>query len=80
MIGSAGRLFPVKDYSLMVEIAKVISEKANKIHFMLAGDGPDRRKIQGLVKRYSLNDTFELVGHVENMAAFYGALDLYVNT
>jgi glycosyltransferase involved in cell wall biosynthesis len=80
VIGSAGRLFPVKDYSLMVEIAKVTLARESRIRFQIAGDGPERPKLQGCIKRYGLNDTFKLKGHVDDMAAFYRELDLYLNT
>ena len=39
VVGSSGRLFPVKDYPLMVQIARAVAQKSD-IHFTLAGDGP----------------------------------------
>ena len=80
VIGSSGRLFSVKDYPLMVEIAKVILKKTDKIHFELAGEGPERANIQSLIKSYRLNGVFNLKGHLENISAFYCGLDLYLNT
>ncbi len=80
VIGSSGRFFPVKDYPLMVEIAHKISKKTDNIRFELAGDGPERAKIQSLIKRYGLENNFILRGFVENMAPFYQGLDLYLNT
>lgn len=80
VIGSSGRLFPIKDYPFMVEIAKKVLGKTDNIRFQLAGDGPERSKIQALIESYGLNGTFELKGHVENVSAFYRGLDLYLNT
>ena len=41
-IGSSGRLFPVKDYALMIEIARAATRAgADNIQFELAGDGPE---------------------------------------
>ena len=80
IIGSSGRLFPIKDYSFMVEIAKKILGTIGNIRFQLAGDGPERSKIQALIQNYGLNGTFELKGHVEDISAFYRSLDLYLNT
>jgi glycosyltransferase involved in cell wall biosynthesis len=45
VIGSAGRLCSVKDYSFMIEIAKAVKEKTKNIKFHLAGEGPERSKI-----------------------------------
>jgi glycosyltransferase involved in cell wall biosynthesis len=80
VIGSSGRLFPVKDYPFMVEIAKAILEKTTHIRFQLAGDGPERSKLQALIEEYGLNDVFVLKGHLEDISAFYQGLDLYLNT
>jgi len=80
VIGSMGRIFPVKDYSLMVEIAREISKETDKIRFELAGDGPDRAMIMRLIERYRLEKTFILRGFVENSDDFYQCLDIYLNT
>lgn len=41
VIGSAGRLFPVKDYPLFVEIARIVLKVQARVRFRLAGDGPE---------------------------------------
>jgi glycosyltransferase involved in cell wall biosynthesis len=80
IIGSIGRISPIKDYSLMVEIAKEVYKETDKVHFVLAGDGPDRVKIIDLIKRYRLENIFSLRGFVEDRFEFYKGLDLYLNT
>ncbi len=80
VIGSAGRLCPVKDYPFMIEIAKAVKEETKHIEFHLAGEGPERSKLQTLIHQYSLNETFVLKGHLEDMLPFYRSLDLYLNT
>lgn len=79
-IGSSGRLFPIKDYTLMIEIAKIVSGKSKNVRFILAGDGPERNKLQSLILKYGLHKSFILIGHKENMDDFYKDLDLYINT
>jgi glycosyltransferase involved in cell wall biosynthesis len=80
VIGSAGRFFPVKDYRLMVEIAMEMNKIRSKTRFELAGDGPQRDLILDLIRRYHLEEKFILRGYMENMAEFYGGIDLYINT
>ncbi len=80
VIGSAGRFFPVKDYPLMIEIARAVRLKTDKIRFRLAGDGPGLGKLQGLVKKYNLEEFFEFTGHLDNMSDFYQGLDIFLNT
>jgi glycosyltransferase involved in cell wall biosynthesis len=80
VVGSSGRFFPVKDYPLMVEIARMVLEKVNGIRFELAGDGPERPKLQRLIKEYGLEEKFILRGFVDDIFHFYQGLDLYLCT
>jgi len=80
VIGSSGRLFPVKDYPFMVEVARAVQKMGGKVLFELAGDGPDGPKVRALINRYGLNGTFVLKWHLDNLTAFYQDIDLYLNT
>jgi glycosyltransferase involved in cell wall biosynthesis len=64
----------------MIEIAKAVKNKTKNIKFHLAGEGPERSKLQALIQQYNLNETFVLMGHLEDMLPFYRSLDLYLNT
>lgn len=80
IIGSSGRYVPVKDYPLMVEVAKEVSKQIDRIHFELVGDGPERAKIQKLIKQYGLESICSLRGFVKDISSFYQSLGLYLNT
>jgi glycosyltransferase involved in cell wall biosynthesis len=80
IIGSSGRLFPVKDYSLMVEVAREISRQNSDIRFELAGDGPESGKLERLIEKYGLQRTFATRGFLDHVSVFYRRLDLYLNT
>lgn len=80
IIGSAGRLFPVKDYPLLIEVAREVSRKAVDICFRLAGDGPELSRLRSLVAKYRLDDTVTFLGSVTDMEGFYKGLDIYINT
>jgi glycosyltransferase involved in cell wall biosynthesis len=80
VIGSCGRLVPVKDFPFMVEVAREIASRSNQIRFELAGDGPERDTIHQLVKNYGLENRFHLRGFIEDTGSFYSGLDLYLNT
>ena len=80
VVGSAGRFVPVKDYPLMVKIAKEVMTKTGNIHFELAGDGPALGDIQGLIDTYGLQGNFHLRGFLDDLGPYYQGLDVYVNT
>jgi L-malate glycosyltransferase len=79
IIGSAGRFVPIKNYPMMIEIARRCGA-ASKVNFELAGSGPELSKLQALIHSYGLESTFELCGHQDSMSAFYQRLDIFVNT
>ncbi|WP_224981917.1 glycosyltransferase family 4 protein [Geomonas agri] len=78
-IGSSGRLFHVKDYPLMVEVANLVCRERD-VTFRLAGEGPCRQEVLAAVKRHGLEERFTLTGHLDRMEPFYRGLDLYLNT
>jgi glycosyltransferase involved in cell wall biosynthesis len=81
VIGSSGRLFPVKDFPLMVEIARAVSAAGAKdVRFELAGDGPELTSLEMLIRDYGLGECFRLRGHQNDMESFYKGLDIYLNT
>lgn len=79
-IGSAGRLFPVKDYPMMVDIAHEVCKKANNVRFVIAGDGPERKLIKQKIDNYGLESRFTMLGHIQDMNTFYQTIDIYINT
>jgi glycosyltransferase involved in cell wall biosynthesis len=80
VFGSAGRLSPVKDYSLLTEVVREICKRTDSVVFELAGDGPQRAQLQTLIDRYGLQRTFRLKGFVSDMLDFYRGLDCYITT
>ena len=80
LIGSAGRFVPVKDYPLMVEVARDVISKCPKIRFELAGDGPLMANIKELIEKYRLEEYFALPGFLDDVSVFYKNLDVYLNT
>jgi L-malate glycosyltransferase len=78
-IGSSGRLFPVKDYPLMVQVAALVAPR-HEVRFLLAGEGGSRGEIEALIADCGLKDSFTLLGHLGDMDAFYRGLSIYLNT
>lgn len=80
IVGSMGRIYPVKNFPLMVEIAKETLKYSDKIRFELAGDGPEGENILQLVEKYNLGGLFRIKGFIKNTSDFYNQLDVYLNT
>lgn len=79
-MGSCGRLFPVKNYNLFIEIAAQVTVQMPEIQFVLAGDGSEMENLRLQSTRAGLDDNFSFLGHVQDMNSFYSKLDLYMST
>lgn len=80
VIGSAGRFVPVKNHLFMIEVAKEVTAKTDRIRFELAGEGPLLGEIQRRIARYGLEKRFTLRGFIDDIDSFYPRLDVYLNT
>jgi glycosyltransferase involved in cell wall biosynthesis len=54
------RLTPLKRVSLLIE---ALSETKD-VHVSIAGDGPERRNLEDIIRRHSLQDRVDLLGYV----------------
>jgi len=79
-VGSAGRLFPVKGYDFFIEVAAKVMSVSEQVQFVIAGDGPERQRLERAIGKRGLRNRFTLLGHVDDMAGFYKGLDVYVST
>ncbi|NLD91129.1 MAG: glycosyltransferase [Fibrobacter sp.] len=77
-IGTAGRLVPVKDFGLFIDIAFFLRNHQN-IHFLLAGDGPLEQDLRCKVSELGLNN-FSFSGKIDDMNLFYKQIDIFMNT
>jgi glycosyltransferase involved in cell wall biosynthesis len=80
VIGSAGRPLPVKDYPLMVKIAKKLSSAISEVRFELAGEGPERTTLEHLIDALEIGKIFRLKGEISDMDCFYRGIHVYLNT
>jgi glycosyltransferase involved in cell wall biosynthesis len=80
MVGSAGRMFPVKDFKLLVEIASKVITVMDDVDFVIAGNGPQSDLLQERIVSHGLTNRFCLPGHIHEMDTFYQDLDIYINT
>jgi glycosyltransferase involved in cell wall biosynthesis len=66
IISYVGRFSPEKNPCLFIEIARrVVQKSAQKVTFVMAGDGPDREEVQDLVRQYELSDHIILTGTID---------------
>lgn len=79
---SAGRMDPVKQFSLIPEIAKEIADAGYKFRwYILGGPGNDEfKKIQIAILKYDVGEFVVLLGNKSNPYPYFKASNLYVST
>lgn len=79
---TVGRLHAVKDHAFLVRACGELAERGLSFQCDIAGDGPERKRLEGLISRCRLSGRVRLLGHVrhEETGAFYDRADLIVIT
>ncbi len=78
-VGLVGRLAPEKGVDLFLRAAARLVDLFPEVTFVVAGDGPDRAALDGLLVELGLVGKAELAGPQTDMPEFYASLDLLVS-
>ncbi len=75
----SGRLGGEKNIELFIRTAAVLGRSHPRAHFVLAGDGPHRPKLEQQIKRAGLTERFVLTGMISKaeLARAYHAADVF---
>lgn len=79
-IVSVGRLVNYKGFQLAVESCKNLINKGCNIKWYVVGEGSERRNLEKLVKEYSLENIFFLLGGDPNPYPYMKNSSIYVQT
>jgi len=79
---AVGRLHAVKDHAFLVRSCAQLHDREVQFECWIAGDGPERRRLEALIRRAGLDGRVGLLGHVprEQMNSLYDRADLVVLT
>jgi colanic acid/amylovoran biosynthesis glycosyltransferase len=79
---SVGRLHPVKDHAFLLRACNQLNESGVEFTCSIAGEGPERCRLESLIRKYDLEHCVTLLGHVspEQMDSLYSRADLVVMT
>jgi len=79
---AVGRLHAVKDHAFLVQACAQLREFGVRFKCSIAGEGPERRRLESLIGRPDLEHQVTLLGHVarEQLDSLYDHADLVVLT
>jgi glycosyltransferase involved in cell wall biosynthesis len=78
IIGSVGRLVPPKGFDVLLRAMPAVLRRVPDAFLVIAGEGPDRQRLEGLIQELSLEDHARLLGTREDIPGVYRSLDLFV--
>jgi glycosyltransferase involved in cell wall biosynthesis len=78
-VGWLGRLVPVKNIRLLLDVVAETLRRTDHVRFIIAGDGPDRALIEGAVGHYS-SDRVRWVGWQEDVSGVIAECHCLIQT
>lgn len=80
VISCVGRLAPVKNYSFMLDVMKIVASKKQNAKLIFAGDGEERKKLEEKVQLLDIKDNVSFLGNLSNVTPVYCASDVFCLT
>lgn len=80
LVGNIGRLSPEKGQGDFIAAAKILAAQRGDLHYVLAGDGPDRQRLERQVSEAGLDERVFFLGNVQDMLPVYDGLDIVALT
>ncbi len=79
---AVGRLQPVKDHAFLVQACARLRDTGFDFHCRIAGEGPERPRLESLIHENQLKEQVHLLGHVDprEMDSLYQQADVVVLT
>jgi len=80
VIGFAGRLDPVKNFSFMLEVFEGCLKMDQRFRLVIIGEGPEEEGIRTLCRHKGLTSFIRLVGKQDDVLPYLRALDMFLLT
>ncbi len=80
IILSVGRLVPRKGFDLVIKSMADVIKKMPDVSYLIAGTGPDQKRLEDLIAETGLKNSIKLLGHVadKDLPVFYQLCDIFV--
>jgi glycosyltransferase involved in cell wall biosynthesis len=79
---SVGRLHRVKDHAFLIEACKELKNGGLRTLCLIAGEGPERKRLERMIRKLDLTEEVGLLGHVAHhqIDSHYAMADIVVLT
>ncbi|MBI2026631.1 MAG: glycosyltransferase family 4 protein, partial [Deltaproteobacteria bacterium] len=80
LIGWVGRLAPIKNIFMFLNVAKTVHSLHKEVHFIIIGDGNMRAQVQEWIDREGLQQKIHILGFRSDLPNIYHSLDIVTLT
>ena len=80
IILSAGLLLPIKGFDKAIQVAAKVLPKYPEWKWIICGEGPERSKLESMIREFGVEEQVLLLGTVQNMDMIYQKAAMYVLT
>ena len=78
-VGSLAALVPEKDHQTLVAAVPHLARRHPGIVVLIAGQGPEERRLRELIERLGVSERVVLLGHLDDPGQLLAAIDLFVH-
>jgi len=78
VIGTVGRLVPLKNHELLLKTAREVSKKIRNVRFLVVGDGPLHQQLVDRSAKMGLSGVVTFTGWRDDIQSILSAVDIYV--
>jgi sugar transferase (PEP-CTERM/EpsH1 system associated) len=78
VVGTAGRLVPVKDQATLLEAVARVRAAGHPVALVLAGDGPLKADLESRAASLGISQAVRFLGYCERIETVFSALDVFV--
>ncbi len=80
VVGTIGRLVPVKNHLLFIEMAAHLRNMGQDVDYWIVGDGPMRPEIEQAIAKHNLADRVKMLGYRADVKSALSRMDVFVLT
>ncbi|MBN2071058.1 MAG: glycosyltransferase, partial [Candidatus Krumholzibacteriota bacterium] len=78
LIGTVGRLVPVKNHMLLIEAFSTVKKEFPEAHLAILGQGPLETSLRSLASSLGVGSSLSILPATPKVSTFFSALDLFV--
>ena len=76
-VGIVAALRPEKNHDLFLRAAKLAHQENKHSHFVIAGDGPERNRLEALAKTLNLETCVHFIGSTQDIPGVLSMIDVF---